>query len=175
MMHRKNHKGLIQVYTGDGKGKTTAVLGLAMRAAGHGLKIAFIQFLKGISAGEHIYTEKHKSFSIVQISKGDSFTKPIEQLKEESQQTLIYAEKEMLSGKYDLVILDEIFVALNKELITLEQVLDLLRKKPDAVELVLTGRNAPKEVIQEADLVTEMLMIKHPFNEGIEGRKGIEY
>ena len=174
-MTKQNKKGLIQIYTGDGKGKTTAALGLAMRAAGHGLKIAFIQFLKGIPAGEHIYTEKYKPFSIVQVSKGDSFTKSTEQLKEEAQRTLVYAEKEMLSGKYDLVILDEIFVALSKELVTLEQVLDLLRKKPDELELVLTGRSAPKEIIQQADLVTEMLMIKHPFNEGIEGRKGIEY
>jgi len=174
-MTEQNQKGLVQIYTGDGKGKTTAALGLAMRAAGHDLKIAFIQFLKGIPAGEHIYTEKYKPFSIVQVSKGDSFTKSTEQLKEEAQQTLVYAEKEMLSGKYDLVILDEIFVALSKRLITLEQVLDLLRKKPDELELVLTGRNAPKEIIQQADLVTEMLMIKHPFNEGIEGRKGIEY
>jgi cob(I)alamin adenosyltransferase len=174
-MTSNNQKGLIQVYTGDGKGKTTAALGLAIRAAGHGLKIAFIQFLKGIPAGEHIYTEKYKPFSIVQISKGDSFTKSTEQLKEEAQQTMVYAEKEMLSGNYDLVILDEIFVALGKGLITLEQVLDLLHKKPVPLELVLTGRGAPREVILEADLVTEMLMIKHPFNEGIAGRKGIEY
>jgi cob(I)alamin adenosyltransferase len=174
-MTSNNQKGLIQVYTGDGKGKTTAALGLAMRATGHGLKIAFIQFLKGIPAGEHIYTEKYKPFSIVQISKGDSFTKSTEQLKEEAQQTMVYAEKEMLSGNYDLVILDEIFVALGKGLITLEQVLDLLHKKPVPLELVLTGRGAPREVILEADLVTEMLMIKHPFNEGIAGRKGIEY
>lgn len=174
-MAEKIPQGLIQIYTGDGKGKTTAALGLAMRAAGHRMKVAFIQFIKGEQCGEHFFVSQQHPFDIVQISAGDSFTKPKEQLSRESQQTLAYAEEEMLSGKYDLVILDEIFVAISHGLITIKQVLDLLNKKPDSVELVLTGRKAPPEIVQRADLVTEMLMIKHPFTEEIGARRGIEY
>jgi len=174
-MAEKISKGLIHVYTGDGKGKTTAALGLAMRAAGQGMKVAFIQFMKGIPCGEHFFASQHHPFDIVQISVGDSFSKPKEQLSQEAQQTLAYAEKEMLSGNYDLVILDEILIAASQGLITTRQVLDLLDKKPDSVELVLTGRKAAPEIVQRADLVTEMLMIKHPFNEGTSARRGIEY
>ena len=174
-MAEKNSKGLIHVYTGDGKGKTTAALGLAMRAAGQGMKVAFIQFLKGLPCGEHLFVNQHNPFEIVQISVGDSFKKSKEQASHEAQQTLDYAEHEILSGKYDLVVLDEIFIALNQGLITVKQVLELLDSKPASVELVLTGRKAPPEIIQRADLVTEMLMIKHPFNEGTDARRGIEY
>lgn len=174
-MAEKISEGLIHVYTGDGKGKTTAALGLAMRAAGQGMKIAFIQFIKGEPCGEHFFASQHHPFDIVQISVGDSFSKPKEQLSQEAQQTLAYAEKEMLSGNYDLVILDEILIAASQGLITTRQVLDLLDKKPDSVELVLTGRKAAPEIVQRADLVTEMLMIKHPFNEGTSARRGIEY
>ena len=174
-MAEKTTRGLIQVYTGDGKGKTTAALGLAMRAAGHEMKVAFIQFLKGEPYGEHLFISQHHTFDIVQISVGSSFTKSKEQLAPEAQQTLAYAEEAMLSGDYDLVILDEILVAINLGLITTQQVLDLLAKKPDSLELVLTGRKAPPEIVQRADLVTEMRMVKHPFSEGIGARRGIEY
>jgi cob(I)alamin adenosyltransferase len=174
-MVEKNSKGLVHVYTGDGKGKTTAALGLAMRAVGQGMKVAFIQFLKGLPSGELLFTQQHKPFEIVQISVGDSFKKSKEQLSQEAQQTLAYAEQEIVSGKYDLVILDEIFIAINQGLITVKQLLDLLDAKPGSVELVLTGRKAPPQIIQRADLVTEMLMIKHPFTEGTSARRGIEY
>lgn len=174
-MAEKTTRGIIQIYTGDGKGKTTAALGLAMRAAGRGLKIAFIQFLKGEPYGEHLFVSRYHPFNIVQISVGNSFTKPREQLLQEAQETLTYAEEEMLSGKYNLVILDEIFVALHQKLITTEQVMGLLDKKPASVDLVLTGRNAPPQIIERANLVTEMRMIKHPYNEGISARLGIEY
>jgi cob(I)alamin adenosyltransferase len=174
-MVEKNGKGLVHVYTGDGKGKTTAALGLAMRAVGQGMKVAFIQFLKGQPCGEHSFAKQYKPFEIVQISVGDSFKKEKEQLSQEAQQTLAYAEQEILGGKYDLVILDEIFAAISQGLITVKQVLDLLNSKPSSVELVLTGRKAPPEIVQRADLVTEMLMIKHPFNEGTSARRGIEY
>jgi cob(I)alamin adenosyltransferase len=174
-MTENKPKGHIQVYTGDGKGKTTAALGQAMRAAGQGMKVVFIQFIKGIPSGEHLFVSKHQPFDIVQVSVGDSFKKSKDELSREAQQTLDYVEKEMLSGKYDLVILDEILVAISKGLITTKQVLDLIAKKPESVELVLTGRDAPKEIVQRANLVTEMLMIKHPFSEGNNGRQGIEY
>jgi len=174
-MVEKNSKGLVHAYTGDGKGKTTAALGLAMRAAGQGMKGAFIQFLKGLPSGELLFAQQYKPFEIVQISVGDSFKKSKEQLGQEAQQTLAYAEQEIVSGKYDLVILDEIFIAINQELITVKQLLDLLDAKPSSVELVLTGRKAPPEIVQRADLVTEMLMIKHPFTGGTSARRGIEY
>ena len=174
-MVEKNSKGLVHVYTGDGKGKTTAALGLAMRAVGQGMKVAFIQFLKGLPCGELFFVQQYKPFEIVQISVGDSFKKSKEQLSQEAQQTLAYAEREIASGKYDLVILDEIFIAIDQGSITVKQVLDLLDAKPVSVELVLTGRKAPPEIVQRADLVTEMLMIKHPFTEGTGARRGIEY
>jgi len=168
--------GLIHVYTGDGKGKTTAALGLALRASGHGLKVIFIQFVKGDrDCGEHLFVACYHPFEIVQLATGDSFTKPLEELRSEAEQTLAYAEEALLSGSYDVVILDEIFVATSKGLITTHQVLTLIDKKPDSVELVLTGRGAPREVMMRADYVTEMLMIKHPFVDGIAARKGIEY
>lgn len=174
-MVEKDSKGLVHIYTGDGKGKTTAALGLAMRAVGQGMKVAFIQFLKGIPCGEHFFISQYQPFKLVQISVGNSFSKSKEQLSREAQQTLAYAEQEILSGEYDLVILDEIFVAVNQGLITIKQVLDLLDEKPSSVELVLTGRGAPPEIVQRADLVTEMLMIKHPFTGGTGARRGIEY
>ena len=174
-MTDKIARGLIHVYTGDGKGKTTAAIGLAIRATGQGLKVAFIQFIKGTSCGELLFMSKYPAFDIVQISTGNSFTKSRKQLEPEAQQTLAYAEEVLHSGNYDLVILDEIFVAVTQGLVSIKQVLDLLDKKPDPAELVLTGRKAPPEIIQRADLVTEMLMIKHPFNEGTTSRRGIEY
>jgi len=174
-MLEKINKGLVQVYTGDGKGKTTAALGLAMRATGRGMRVGFIQFLKSERCGEHFFMSRYHPFEIVQMSTGDSLTKPHEQLCEEVQQTLAYTEKQMLSDNYDLLILDEVLVAVHKGLITSEQVLDLLERKPDSIELVLTGRYAPPEIVERADLVTEMRMVKHPFNQGIPARRGIEY
>jgi cob(I)alamin adenosyltransferase len=174
-MSEKTNKGLIQVYTGNGKGKITAALGLAIRAAGHGMRAGFIQFLKSEPCGEHFFVSRYHPFDIVQIGTGDNFTKSREELTEETQRTLTYAEEQMLSGRYDLLILDEIFVAIHKGLISTGQVLDLLEKKPNPVELILTGRYAPPEIVQRADLVTEMHIIKHPFNQGIRARPGIEY
>lgn len=174
-MPEKTNKGLIQVYTGDGKGKTTAALGLAIRAAGHGMRVGFIQFLKSEPCGEHLFVSRYHPFDIAQTGKGDNFTKSREELNEEAQRTLAYAEEQMLSGRYDLLVLDEILVAIHKGLISTEQVLDLLEKKSGSVELILTGRYALPEIVQRADLVTEMRMIKHPFNQGIRARLGIEY
>ncbi len=168
-------KGLIQVYTGDGKGKTTAALGLALRATGQGLRVLFIQFVKGRISGEHRYVDKYHPFELVKLNQGDSFSQPRESLESSVRESMSRAEEALLSGKYDLVILDEIFVALHMGLVTLKGILNLVDKKPEATELVLTGRNAPQEIIQRADLVTEMYAIKHPFQRGIAARQGIEY
>ncbi len=174
-MIEKNSRGLVHVYTGDGKGKTTAALGLALRAVGHGMKVLFIQFLKGQQCGEHLFVAKYHPFDIIQIGTGDLWTRPREQLRQEVQETLSLARQEVLGGKYDLVVLDEIFVALDQGYITVNQVLELMEEKPGTVELVMTGRRAPPEVVQRADLVTEMLMIKHPFTEEFSARRGIDY
>jgi cob(I)alamin adenosyltransferase len=174
-MMKKNNRGLVHVYTGNGKGKTTAAIGLAVRAAGRNLKVAFVQFIKGVQTGERIFMENYKAFDIVQLNAGNYRSKSQEQLRNEAQKTLSYAEKVITGDEYDMVILDEICVALHENLISVQQVLDLLDKKPQRLELVLTGRNAPQELIERADLVTEMHMIKHPYNEGIVARQGIEF
>jgi cob(I)alamin adenosyltransferase len=174
-MSEEGERGLIQIYTGEGKGKTTAALGLALRAVGQGMRVGFIQFLKGEPCGEHFFVSRYHPFDIVQISAGDVFTKSREQLKLEAQRTLGYAEEQMLSGRYDLLILDEILIAIHKGLIATKQVLDLLEKKPASLELILTGRHAPSALVQKADLVTEMRMIKHPFEKGVSARVAIEY
>lgn len=174
-MVEKNSRGLVHVYTGDGKGKTTAALGLALRAAGHDMKVIFIQFLKGQQCGEHIFTSRYHPFDIIQIGTGDLFTKSREQLEHEVQETLALARQEIMSGRYDLVVLDEVFVAIDQGYITVNQILGLMEEKPGTVELVMTGRKAPPEIVQRADLVTEMLMIKHPFTKGLGARRGIEY
>lgn len=174
-MVEKDSKGLVHIYTGDGKGKTTAALGLALRAAGHSMRVVFIQFLKSQQCGEHLFIAKYHPFDIIQIGTGDLFAKPKEQLDREVQEALTLAKREILSGKYDLVVLDEIFVAISQGHITVNQILELIEEKPGTVELVMTGRKAPPEIVQRADLVTEMLMIKHPFTEGFGARRGIDY
>ena len=174
-MMKKNNRGLVHIYTGNGKGKTTAAIGLAVRAAGRNLKVAFIQFIKGVQSGELIFMDKYKAFDIIQTGAGNYRSKSKEKLRNEARETLSYAEKVITGDEYDLVVLDEICVALHEGMISVEQVLDLLDKKPQRLELVLTGRNAPQELIERADLVTEMRMVKHPFNEGIAARPGIEF
>jgi len=171
-------RGLIQVYTGNGKGKTTAALGLAMRAAGQGLKVYIIQFMKGWPHYGELETVKLipnitlRQFGTPNfVYKGRATQEDIEGAKA----ALEEAHRAMRSGEYDVIILDELNVALDFELVSLEDVLSLLDKKPENVELVLTGRNAHPEIIKRAHLVTEMKEIKHPFRQGISGRKGIEY
>jgi cob(I)alamin adenosyltransferase len=167
--------GLIQIYTGNGKGKTTAALGLALRATGQGLKVIIIQFIKGIQTGEHIFAAKYNSFEIVQPAPGDCYSKTQELLAEEAKKTFEFARQKLLSRDYNVVILDEVFIAVSQNYISAKDVLKLMEQKPDEVELVMTGRNAPPEIVRRADLVTEMLMIKHPFEMGVKGRKGIEF
>ncbi len=168
--------GLVQVYTGDGKGKTTAALGLALRAAGWGKKVIFIQFLKGdADCGEHRFAGKYRPFEIVQPNSGNCFTQSREELEPFVAEAFTGAVAAATSGDYDVVILDEVFHAVNGGYVTTGALLDLLENQYPAPELVLTGRGAPPEIIAAADLVTEMKALKHPFGKGVSARKGIEY
>jgi len=172
-------KGLVQIFTGNGKGKTTAALGTVIRAAGHGLKISVIFFIKGDYAyGEYrtlarLPNVKIASFGLRQFIHKTSGVNPEE--KAQAKAALAAAREAITSGSYDLVVLDEINVAIYFNLIEPEEVLQLIKDKSPHVELILTGRNADSRLIEAADLVTEMVKIKHPFDKGIKARKGIEF
>ncbi len=171
-------KGLTQIYTGDGKGKTTAALGLALRALGWNKKICMIQFIKGGKRlGEIKITQKKiPHFSIHQFAKSDKIIlRPTKKDKDIAIKTLKFAKKIINSKKYDIVILDEINPAVKLKLIDTKSILKIIREKPKNLELVLTGRGADKKIIAAADLVTEMKLIKHPYYKKIPARKGIEY
>ena len=171
-------KGLVQVYTGKGKGKTSAAFGLALRATGRGLKVYMIQFIKGGFDYGELYTVKNlPNFTLKAFGRGKFVTSKPPQKEDVrlAQEALRLAEKVIHSEIFNIVILDEINVALDLKLIALTEVLKLVKTKPFGLELVLTGRNAPKEIIEAADLVTEMKEVKHPFSRGIEARRGIEY
>jgi len=169
--------GYTQVYTGNGKGKTTAALGLTLRAVGRGLKVCFFQFIKGGGPyGEHLSCEKLAPLlTIIQTGRpGWVNTKDITEDRCAAQEAFAQARQILISGEYDLVVLDEINGAVAFGLIDEAQVLELIRLKPLQVELVLTGRNAPESVIEAADLVTEMRDIKHYYKAGVPARTGIE-
>jgi cob(I)alamin adenosyltransferase len=173
----KLEKGLVQVYTGNGKGKTSASFGLALRAVGRGLKVYVIQFIKGgFDYGELYVVDKLPGLTLEAFGRGKfvSEKKPDMVDIDLARQALAKAQ-EIMKGEVDVLILDEINVAVNLKLIDVEEVLELMRKKPEHMELVLTGRKAPVEIVQAADLVTEMIEIKHPYNSGFKARKGIEY
>jgi cob(I)alamin adenosyltransferase len=176
-MAGKLEQGLVQIYTGEGKGKTTAALGLALRALGRGLKVFMLQFLKGEDTGElHAGRLFGDKFIIQQtglkgfIHRGKLDPADIHRAKE----ALMVAKDILSRGDYDLVILDEIIVALYFELISLHEVVQVLKTRAPRVEVVLTGRYAPPELIELADLVTEMKNIKHYFHAGVPAREGIE-
>ncbi|MDD2903523.1 MAG: cob(I)yrinic acid a,c-diamide adenosyltransferase [Syntrophales bacterium] len=171
-------RGLIQVYTGDGKGKTTCSLGLALRAVGQGLKVLMLQFLKGRDTGEAQAAARLAPDMTLR-----SFGRPVlVNLKSPApedlalaREALDLAKEAVRAGEHDLVILDEINVALAYGLIPLEEVLEMLKTRPGWVEVVLTGRQAPPELIELADLVTEMRPLKHYYEAGIPARRGIEW
>jgi len=174
----KLERGLVQIYTGDGKGKTSAAFGLALRAIGRGLKVYVIQFIKGgFDYGELYVVDKLPNLTLKAFGRGSFITEkpPRKRDFQLAEEALTLAEGIIKGGEYDIVILDEINVALSLKLVKIERVLELIKNKPRHVELVLTGRRAPDEIIEAADLVTEMREIKHPFNKGCQARKGIEY
>jgi cob(I)alamin adenosyltransferase len=170
-------QGCIQVYTGNGKGKTTASLGLALRAVGRGLKVCVFQFIKGGGRyGEHLAAEKLAPLlTIIQTGRpGWVNTNDITEDRRTAQEAFVRAKELLVSGDYDLFICDEINGATGFGLIDVEQVLELIGAKPEKTELVLTGRNADERVIEAADLVTEMREIKHYYKAGVPARTGIE-
>lgn len=171
--------GLVLVFTGEGKGKTTAALGLALRSWGYDMKVLMLQFIKSQQCGEHLAAQRMApGLEIRPLGLGFiNFNNPqdVARQREAARKVLQDVETAMLSGQYHMVILDEIIYALKYELIDLADVLSLLDKKPAALHLVLTGRNAPPELIERADLATEMKEIKHPYRQGIPAQKGIEF
>ena len=179
-MAAKKTKGLVIVYTGDGKGKTTAALGMALRAAGHGKKTLIIQFIKSFkSYGESKFVKKFDCGIEIKTMgkgyvkiKGDRF--PIEEHRKAARKAFEFAKSQISSKKYDVIVLDEINIVLDKKLIPIGAVTDLIKQKPPDLHLILTGRGAPKKLIQLADLVSEVKEIKHPFKKGIPAQKGIE-
>lgn len=170
-------QGCVQVYTGNGKGKTTASLGLALRAVGRGLKVCVFQFIKGGGRyGEHLAAEKLAPLlTIIQTGRpGWVNTEDITEDRRTAQEAFVQAEDMLTSGEFDVFICDEINGAVGFGLIDVEQVLELISRKPEKTELVLTGRNADERVIEAADLVTEMREIKHYYKAGVPARTGIE-
>ena len=177
-MEQRLEQGLVQVYTGDGKGKTSAAFGLALRAVGRGLKVYVIQFIKGgFDYGELYVVERLPNFKLKAFGRGKFVTdvSPAEDDVRLAKEAFELAREVVSGGEYDVVVLDEINVALHLKLVGIEEVVDLIRRKPKHVELVLTGRSAPSEVVELADLVTEMREVKHPYTKGVPPRKGIEY
>ena len=173
-------KGLVHIYTGDGKGKTTAALGLSMRAWGRGFKVLFVQFLKGAMTGEIKTIEKlTPNFSIF---RGEEVKKFLWNMNEEEingtrkiqNHIFEFALEEITSGQWELIVLDEVMAAVTTGMISLSDVIELIKSKPENLELVLTGRNAPEELIELADYVSEIKAVKHPMNNGINARIGIE-
>ncbi len=175
-----SQRGLVHVYTGAGKGKTTAALGVALRALGWGFRVCMVQFIKGYAQiGESKFAEEHgDQFVLRQFAIDPS--KHIDEAKalkrsEAVEAAMRFAEKVVSEGQYDLVILDEINNALHLGLVEPDRVLALIANRPPRVELILTGRNAPKRIVDVADYVTEMRSIKHPFRHGVQARKGIDF
>lgn len=171
-------QGCIQVYTGDGKGKTTCALGLSLRAVGQGFKVFFLQFMKGQDTGEIAAAAKlAPDLTLRTFGRPGlvNLKNPAPRDLELAREALKLAQEVILSGRYDVVVLDEINVALAYGLVPLEDVLDLLKARPPHVEVVLTGRAAPPELLELADLVTEMRPVKHYWEVGLTARRGIEY
>ena len=178
MITEKERKGLIQLYTGNGKGKTTAALGLSLRASGKGMSVYIIQFMKGrINYGELESIKKLPLVTIEQFGRPDFVDRknPAKIDIDLAGQGLARAREIISAGEHDLVVLDEINIALDYRLISESEVVDMIRDRPEHVEIVLTGRDAPRALIDLADLVSVVAEVKHPYREGIQCREGIEF
>ncbi|MDH5415613.1 MAG: cob(I)yrinic acid a,c-diamide adenosyltransferase [Nitrosopumilus sp.] len=176
-----NENGLTIVYTGKGKGKTTAALGIALRAVGYGKRICMIQFIKGSWHYGEMDSSKRLEPEFEMIAVGKGFVgiiddkSPKEDHKDIAKEAIRISNEKIKSGNYDIIILDEINYAVNLDLISVNDVLNLIKSKPAEIDLVLTGNYAKNEIIKLADLVTEMREIKHPFQLGIKAKKGIDF
>ena len=176
-----SEKGLVIVYTGKGKGKTTAALGIVLRSVGHGYKVGMIQFIKGEWYYGELTSSKRLEPEFETIAAGKGFVGIIdddhaaEDHQKAAKEAIALAKVRLSSGKYDIIILDEINYAVKLNLVSLQDVLDIVKVRPKKTSLVLTGNYAPEEIIDVADLVTEMKEIKHPYRSGIEAKKGIDY
>ena len=176
-----SEKGLVIVYTGGGKGKTSAALGLVLRAIGYNHKVCMVQFVKGSWHYGELDSAKRLAPEFEMITAGKGFVgilddkSPREDHVKAANDTLEISKEKIMSGKFDVVILDEINYALQLKLLNLDDVIDLIKSKPAELDLVLTGNHAADEVIELADLVTEMKEIKHPFKSGKKAKKGIDF
>ncbi len=166
-------KGFIHVYTGNGKGKTTAALGLTVRAAGNGLKCCFIQFIKGKPTGELFALKHFPQITFIQTGRENYDFNPTEEDRTLAEKGLKLAVD--LAPQFNLMVLDEVNVAVHLKLLKIEDVVNFIKNKPKKLELVLTGRHAPAEFIKLADYVTYFELIKHPYYKNIKARKGIDY
>ncbi|GFZ30571.1 cob(I)alamin adenolsyltransferase/cobinamide ATP-dependent adenolsyltransferase [Clostridium zeae] len=177
----KLEKGYVQIYTGNGKGKTTAALGLAFRAVGDGMRVIMVQFLKSNKTGELNSSELHSpNFKIYRFEKRRGFVWTLNdqeklELKSEIMEAYNFVKEVIKERKCDILILDEVMAAIYNNFLEVSMITDLIDSKPEDMELILTGRNAPKELIERADLVTEMKDIKHYYEKGVVAREGIEY
>jgi len=174
-------KGLVIVYTGGGKGKTSAALGLVLRAVGYNHKVCMVQFVKGSWHYGELDSAKRLEPEFELVTAGKGFVgilddkSPHEDHVKAANEALMIGKEKILSGKYNVVILDEINYAIQLELVKLNDVLNVIKSKPPELDLVLTGNHAAEEIIELADLVTEMKEIKHPFKSGIKAKKGIDF
>lgn len=169
--------GLVHIYCGDGKGKTTASLGLAIRAAGRGMKVVIVQFLKGGQTGELSILRQLPNVQIIRCKERLGFTfRMDEQQKKHAAgiQQELFASAKACVGHCDLLILDEIMAAINTGMVKVEQVQELVASRPPELEVVLTGRNPPDELLELADYVSEIHKVRHPFDRGVPARDGIE-
>ena len=174
-------RGLVIVYTGKGKGKTTAALGIVLRAVGHGYRVGMIQFIKGEWYYGELTSSKRLEPEFEMIAAGKGFVgiidddHPIEDHQDAARQALAIAREKLASGAYDVLILDEINYAVKLNLLSEQDVLDLIKSRPQKTTIVLTGNYAPESVLQVADLITEMREVKHPYQSGIKAKKGIDF
>jgi cob(I)alamin adenosyltransferase len=175
-------KGLIIVFTGDGKGKTTAALGIALRACGHKMRVSMIQFVKAVTeSGEEQIAERLKpEFELLTMGRGfvnhPGDKAPFEEHKEAADAALGFARQRIQSGYWDIVVLDEINIAVQHGLLDIESVMSMLRRKPSKVHVILTGRDAHPALIEMADLVTDMRLVKHPYDmHSLPAQQGIDY
>ncbi|MGQ9720027.1 MAG: cob(I)yrinic acid a,c-diamide adenosyltransferase [Candidatus Jordarchaeum sp.] len=176
-MRQRLSKGIIQAYYGTGKGKTTASLGLAFRATGHGFKVQMVQFMKGeVNYGEIKAAKNWPNLTITQFGRPEIIADPESVDIEEANKALEFAKKIIEEDECDILILDEVGVAIEMGLINVKDVIGILQNKPPHMEIILTGRYMHSKLLEMADLVTEMRMIKHPFvTQGMQARKGVDF